>query len=82
MRLGPEGRPGTSAAAAKAVLTTTAQVYFTIKQVDLKDEKVDIDFEGGNINFTAGEYALDLKVIAAAPRPSAHWSAAVRGFED
>merc|ERR1712072_706118 len=49
-------------------------VYFTIKQVDLKDEKVDIDFEGGNINFTAGEYALDLKLFGALKTEGSKWN--------
>merc|ERR1719217_377021 len=50
-----------------------ALVYFTIQQVDLTDEKVEIDFEGGKINFSAGEYALDLELFAALKTEGSKW---------
>ena len=33
-----------------------------MQQIDLKDEKVDIDFEAGKIVFSAGDYAIDIEV--------------------
>ena len=44
------------------MLTRSTQVYFTVQQIDLKDEKVDIDFEAGKIVFSAGDYAIDIEV--------------------
>merc|ERR1711957_883916 len=58
----------------------------TIKQVDLKDEKVDIDFEAGKIVFRAGAgswsglqedlevYALDLELFDALSTEGSKWN--------
>eukprot|EP00657_Telonema_sp_P-1_P001432 TRINITY_DN135_c0_g1_i2.p3 TRINITY_DN135_c0_g1~~TRINITY_DN135_c0_g1_i2.p3 ORF type:complete len:187 (+),score=71.70 TRINITY_DN135_c0_g1_i2:227-787(+) len=49
-------------------------VYFTIQQCDLKDEKVDIDFEAGKINFQSGEYALELEFFAPLKKEGSVWN--------
>merc|ERR1712194_394727 len=49
-------------------------VYFTVQQIDLKDEKVDIDFEAGKIVFSAGDYALDLELFDALSTEGSKWN--------
>merc|ERR1719272_796472 len=49
-------------------------VYFTVQQVDCKDEKVDIDFDAGKINFSAGEYALDVELFEALTAEGSKWN--------
>merc|ERR1712166_599592 len=49
-------------------------VYFTVQQVDCKDELVDIDFDAGKINFSAGEYALDVELFEALTAEGSKWN--------
>merc|ERR1712216_987195 len=49
-------------------------VYFTIKQVDIKDENVDVDFDGGKIQFAGGDYALDLELFEALKPDGSKWN--------
>merc|ERR1712194_829334 len=49
-------------------------VYFTVQQIDLKDEKVDIDFEAGKIVFSAGDYALDIELFDGLKTEGSKWN--------
>merc|ERR1711865_662529 len=49
-------------------------VYFTVQQIDLKDEKVDIDFEAGKIVFSAGDYAIDIELFDGLKTEGSKWN--------
>merc|ERR1711935_1235721 len=49
-------------------------VYSTVQQIDLKDEKVDIDFEAGKIVFSAGDYAIDIELFDGLKTEGSKWN--------